>query len=107
MDDVIRQLDAPLLLGDVAIDHYSYYEEGDVLYLTAGPPRVAADTDESLEGDTLFFDESHRIIGVTIIGARELLEREGCLSITPPRCHTTRLTRRAVEPLLHETLRYA
>jgi len=52
----MRRLPTPLGVGDAMMDRYGYYEEGDVLYLTAGPPAPAADTDESIEGDTVFYD---------------------------------------------------
>lgn len=108
MDDVTRRFALPLSLGDVAIDHRNYDGEADVLYLTAGPPRLAADTDESIEGDTVFFDARGDVIGVTMIGAREVLERDGALNVTlPSRGIAVRWSRDVVEPLLVETLRYA
>jgi hypothetical protein len=104
----IRELDLPLLLGDAAIDRYSYYEHGDVLYLMVGPPHPAADDDESLEGDTVFFDADGSISGVTMISPRSKLERDGTLNVTlPSRGIAVRWPRELVEPLLVETLRYA
>jgi uncharacterized protein YuzE len=107
IDTVIRQLATPMMLGDTPIDRYSYYEEGDVLYLTAGPPQPAADDDESLEGDTVFFDDAGHIVGITMIGARAMLDRDGTLNVTlPHRGLAARFSREIVEPLLHETIRY-
>lgn len=104
----IRMLDRHLVLGDVAIDRYSYYERGDVLYLMVGPPHPAADDDDSLEGDVVFFDPDGSISGVTMIGAREALEQDGTLKVTlPSRGIAVRWPRELVEPLLVETLRYA
>jgi len=101
-------LDRPLALGDVAIDRYSYYEQGDVLYLMVGPPHMAADDDDSQEGAVVFFDDDGSISGVTMIGARETLERDDVLSVTlPSRNIAVRWPRGLVEPLLVETLRYA
>jgi uncharacterized protein YuzE len=95
------------MLGDAAIDRYGYYEEGDVLYLSVGPPQLAADGDESTEGDTVFFDADGRITGVTMIGPRRMLERDGSLNITlPGRGLAARFPREQIEPLLHETIRY-
>jgi uncharacterized protein YuzE len=106
--ETICMLDAPLMLGDVAIDRYSYYERGDVLYLMVGPPHPAANDGESLEGDTVFFDTDGRISGVTMIGPRSTLERDGTLNVTlPSRRLAVRWPREVVEPLLVETLRYA
>lgn len=103
----VRALDPPLVLGDATLDRYHYYERGDVLYLRSGPPEVAADDDESLEGDTVFLDADDRIIGITMIGARIMLERDGTLNVTLPRRGiATRWPRAVVEPLLVETLSY-
>jgi len=104
----IRMLDRPLPLWDAFIDRYSYYEQGDVLYLMVGPPHPAADDDDSLEGAVVFFDADRSVSGVTIIGARESLERDGTLTVTlPSRGIAVRWPREVVEPLLHETLSYA
>jgi len=101
-------LERPLPLGKAAIDRYSYYEQGDVLYLMVGPPHMAADDDDSQEGAVVFFDADGSSIGVTIIGARESLERDGTLNVTlPSRGIAVRWPREVVEPLLVETLRYA
>jgi len=110
MSDGIRLLPAPLSIDDAQIDRYSYYEHGDVLYLMVGPPagEPAADDDESLEGDTVFFDAEGRITGVTMIGPRFMLERDGTLNVTvPSRGIVVRWPREVIEPLLHETLSYA
>ena len=106
IEGLARQLAAPLMLGDAAIDQYSYYEEGDVLYLTAGPPRVAAETDESLEGHAVFLDPDGSLIGVTVIGAREAIERDGMLKVTLPDGPAARYSRNTIEPLLVETPLY-
>jgi uncharacterized protein YuzE len=103
----MRRLGRPLMLGDAAIDRYGYYEEGDVLYLSVGEPtgRPATDADESLEGDTVFFDADGHISGVTMIGPRFMLERDGTLNVTlPSRGIAVRWPRAVVEPLLVETL---
>jgi len=96
------------MVGGTAIDRYSYYERGDVLYLMAGPPHPAAGDDDSREGDVVFFDADGSVSGVTMIGAREALERDGTLNVTlPSRGIAVRWPRELVEPLLVETLRYA
>jgi len=95
------------MLGDVAIDRYSYYEQGDVLYLTAGPRRPAADDDDSVERHTVFLDDHGSVIGVTIIGARELLDRHGTIDVTLPNGGpAARWSRAQIESLLHETISY-
>jgi hypothetical protein len=106
----MRRLAQPLILGDTKIDCYGYYERGDVLYLSAGEPtgQPAPDMDESIEGDTVFFDVRGRVTGVTMIGPRFMLERDGTLNVTlPSRGLSARWPREVVEPLLVETLNYA
>ncbi len=88
------------------LDRYSYYEQGDVLYLAAGPPSPTADDDQSFEGDAVFFDATGRITRVTIVGAREKLERDGTLNVTLRGGPAARWSREQVEPLLVETIRY-
>jgi hypothetical protein len=103
-------LERPLVIADRVMDRYGYYERGDVLYLSAGKPtgRPAPDTDESLEGDTVFFDAAGHVTAVTMIGPRFMLERDGTLNVTlPNRGIAVRWPRELVEPLLHETLSYA
>ena len=73
--------------GAYTFGHADYDERGDVLYLHVGEPRPAADTDETPEGHVLRFDEAGSLIGLTIIGARALLERDGSLTVTPPAMH--------------------
>jgi len=106
----MQPLRTPLVIGDGAMDRYSYYQQGDVLYLSVGPPtgRPAPDMDETLEGDTVFFDADGHVTGVTMIGPRIMLERDGTLNVTlPSRRIAARFPREVVEPLLVETLRYA
>jgi hypothetical protein len=106
----VSMLDEPLRIGSAEIDRYCYDEGGDVLYLMVGAPtpHPAADDDESFEGDTVFFDAAGRITGVTMIGPRFMLERDGTVNITLPRRGIrTRWPRETVEPLLVETLRHA
>ena len=65
-------------------DHVVYDREGDVLYLHSGDPHEAVDFDESLEGHALRFDAAGRLVGVTIVNARKLVEEEGGISVTRP-----------------------
>jgi hypothetical protein len=81
-----------------------------VLYLSVGEPtgQPAPEVDESLEGDSVFFDADGRITGMTMIGPRFMLERDGTLNVTlPDRGLSVRWPREVVEPLLVETLSYA
>jgi YD repeat-containing protein len=83
-----------LTIGSVAFDHATYDAESDVLYLRRGPSRPAAATDASREGHAIRYDEDGRIIGLTIVNAKWLLERDGEITITQ------RMTASMLEPVL-------
>jgi uncharacterized protein YuzE len=71
-------------IGPLTFDHTSYDEQGDVLYLHVGQRQAAADSEQTPEGHVLRFDASGKIIGLTIINAKSLLERDGELVVTLP-----------------------
>jgi uncharacterized protein YuzE len=71
-------------IGPLNFDHASYDEQGDVLYLHVGQRDAAADSEQTPEGHVLRFDEGGKIIGLTIINAKWLLERDGELIVTLP-----------------------
>jgi uncharacterized protein YuzE len=72
-------------IGPYAFDDVDYDAESDVLYLSIGIPQPAADSGETPEGHIIRYDEHDRVIGVTIVGARDLLDRNGVVSLTLPR----------------------
>ena len=106
MSSGIAILRRTIALGGARIDRYSYDQGGDVLYLMVGEPtgRPAEDTEDSLEGDTVFFGVDGRATGATLISPRRKLDRDGTL---PSRGIAVRWPRELVEPLLVETLSYA
>jgi uncharacterized protein YuzE len=55
-----------------------------VLYLHQGEPATAVDFDESPEGHALRFDAKGELVGVTIIGARDDIDRDGEVALTLP-----------------------
>jgi len=71
-------------VGQYEFDDVSYDREGDVLYLRRGEPGAAADTFGTPEGHALQLDEQGDIIGMTIVNAKWLLDRDGKLTITVP-----------------------
>jgi len=73
-----------ITIAGTAFDRVRYDREADVLYLHAGDPRRAVDFDESAEGHALRFDASGRLVGVTIVGAKRTLEKEGRITLTTP-----------------------
>jgi uncharacterized protein YuzE len=71
-------------IGPYEFDHFAYDATGDVLYLRAGQSRPAADTFGTPEGHAVRFDEDGDVIGITIVNAKWLLERDGKIGITVP-----------------------
>jgi YD repeat-containing protein len=71
-------------IDDLVFDRASYDADGDVLYLTRGESNMAADAALTPEGHGVRYDADGQVIGVTIINARWLLERDGHLTITLP-----------------------
>jgi uncharacterized protein YuzE len=71
-------------IGPLVFDHADYDSEGDVLYLHVGAPQDA-EGEETPEGHVLRFEPgTQRIIGLTVINARWLLDRDGHLTVTIP-----------------------
>jgi uncharacterized protein YuzE len=73
-----------ITLGSFEFDHVFYDADVDVLYLHKGEPASAVDFDESPEGHALRFDGDGNLVGVTVLNAKRLLERDGELKVTVP-----------------------
>lgn len=71
-------------IGDVTFDRVNYDAEADVLYLHVGDPSGVADFDETPEGHALRIDGEGRIVGLTLVRPKLLLERDGELRVTLP-----------------------
>ncbi|MBV9334728.1 MAG: DUF2283 domain-containing protein [Solirubrobacterales bacterium] len=75
-------------IGPLTFNHASYDASGDVLYLHISERQAAADSEQTPEGHVLRFDAAGKIIGLTIINAKWLLDRDGELIVTlPERVH--------------------
>jgi hypothetical protein len=71
-------------VGPLVFDHADYDPEGDVLCLHVGAPQDA-EGEETREGHVLRFEPgTQRIVGLTLINARWLLDRDGHLTVTIP-----------------------
>lgn len=71
-------------IGPVTFDRANYDAENDVLYLHVGEPQDA-EGEETPEGHVLRYSPgTQRIVGLTVLGAQRILDREGELSITIP-----------------------
>jgi YD repeat-containing protein len=74
-----------VILGDLEFDNVRYDGGADVLYLHVGDPAAAVEFDESPEGHALRYDARGRLVGVTIVNARWLLEQDEQVTITLPK----------------------
>jgi uncharacterized protein YuzE len=71
-------------IDDLVFDRGDYDAEGDVLYLARGKTSRASDAALTPEGHGVRYDDAGKVIGVTIIDARRIIERDGYLTITLP-----------------------
>jgi uncharacterized protein YuzE len=85
-------------VGPYTFDNVSYDGEADVLYLHTGDPSTGVDFDESPEGHALRFGVAQNLVGVTIVGVKPLLERDGKVMITVPK--VVRVDAEAIAPAL-------
>ncbi len=78
-----------LKIGSIVFDHANYDAEGDVLYLRVGEPEEG-EGETTPEGHVIrFAPGTSRIVGLTILGPRRILEREGRLVVTLPEAMET------------------
>ncbi len=71
-------------IGHHEFEHAIYDADADVLYLRTGPSTSAARTFGTPEGHAVRFDPGGRVIGMTIVNAKWLSERDGKVTITFP-----------------------
>ncbi len=87
-------------IANTTFDSVSYDAEGDVLYLHVGDARSAVDFDASAESHALRYDDGGRLVGVTILNAKLLLERTGEVRLTLPDGQVLVAERPELEPAL-------
>jgi len=71
-------------LGDREFDDVVYDAKGDVLYLSCGVPVPAASTLASPEGHAIRLNRAGEIMGITVVNAKWLAERDGRIIVTIP-----------------------
>ena len=71
-------------IGKYELDVISYDADADVLYLGVGKQEPAARTVGTPEGHAVRFDEEGKVVGITIVNAKWLSERDGKIAITIP-----------------------
>jgi len=71
-------------IGPLSFDHADYDAENDVLYLHVGEPQ-AGEGEETPEGHVIrYAPDANQVVGLTVVGARRILQRDGHLRITVP-----------------------
>jgi uncharacterized protein YuzE len=68
-------------LGNLEFDHVVYDHTADVLYLRAGPQREPAHQEATPDGHLIRYDADGRVIGITFVNAKWLVERQGKIEI--------------------------
>ena len=71
-------------INGLVFNRANYDADGDVLYLARGETTEASDAALTPEGHGIRYDGQGHVIGVTIINARLLLDRDGHVTITMP-----------------------
>jgi uncharacterized protein YuzE len=79
-------------VAGIPFDHRHYDPRGDVLYLTVAGYQGGwpVHGEASTEGHGIEYDESGRVMALTLIGVRWYMERDGLLQITWPDGHVTK-----------------
>jgi hypothetical protein len=73
-----------ITIGPLAFDHAEYDAANDVLYLHIGAPQQG-EGEETPEGHVVrHAPGTSRVIGLTVIGPRSILDRDGRLVVTVP-----------------------
>jgi uncharacterized protein YuzE len=71
-------------IGPLSFDHADYDAENDVLYLHVGEPQIGQG-EETPEGHVLrYAPGTSQVVGLTVLGARRVLRRDGHLAVTVP-----------------------
>jgi uncharacterized protein YuzE len=71
-------------VGPYEFDHVSYDSDGDVLYLRQGTRQKAVETFSTPEGHAVRMGSNGEVIGITIVNAKWLVERDGKITVTVP-----------------------
>jgi len=68
----------------ITFDNCFYDREVDVLYLHVGPPETAVEFDACPEGHHTRFDADRVLVGITVLNAHRLIDRDGVITVTLP-----------------------
>ena len=70
--------------GEIEFEHCTYDSDADVLYLRNGPSTAAVDFDACPEGHHTRFNAAGKLVGITVVNARLILEEDGVITVTLP-----------------------
>jgi uncharacterized protein YuzE len=71
-------------MGSHEFDDVVYDAERDVLYMHDGPPVPASETLPTQEGHAVMLDGQGEIIGITVVNAKWLADRDGRITVSIP-----------------------
>jgi len=71
-------------IGDHVFEQVSYDDDGDVLYLKNDDHGSAVSTFGTAEGHAVRVDSEGKVVGMTIVNAKWLIERDGKVVISIP-----------------------
>jgi YD repeat-containing protein len=71
-------------IATIDFDRADYDRDADVLYLSIGDPARAVEFDETADGHALRYDADGHLVGVTIVGARQLVEQHSDVRLEAP-----------------------
>jgi hypothetical protein len=87
-----------ITIGPMNFERADYDAENDVLYLHVGEPQDG-EGEETPEGHVVRYEPgTSRIVGLTMMGPRRILERDGHLAVTIP--ETVQTTAEDLAPAL-------
>lgn len=81
---VPTEIPTTVRIAGIEFDRVVYDAGGDVLYLHVGEPATAVDWDATPEGHATRYGLDGSLVGITIVNARGLQEREGTIVLTLP-----------------------
>jgi uncharacterized protein YuzE len=71
-------------IGNHEFDDVLFDAERDVLYMHKGKPVPARETVPTPEGHAVMLDDKGEIIGITVVNAKWLAERDGRITVSIP-----------------------
>ena len=73
-----------ITIGPLTFDHADYEADNDVLYLHKGEPQ-SGEGEETPEGHVIrYASGTNQVVGLTVLGAKRILGRDGHLAVTVP-----------------------